>query len=404
MKIGILIASLTPYGAEIAAIRLGEGLKERGMHVSILVTDAPPPMRVENVPVIPILHGGNLNLFQEFLYAPVQYIRLHRLIKKEKIDILISFMERANIFNLTLPGKHRRILTVHIYLKREFKESGIWRRISTTIFYTLFLHRADRLLCVSRASVADFLNMFPIKSDKLGVMRNPCDIEHLLSLAHEPIEAHYRKLFERKVIIHVGQFRKQKGQWYLIRAFKKILETMPDIRLVFLGDGELQSYAETLVNDLGIKDKVYFLGYQMNPLKFMSRATVFAFPSLWEGYPVALVEALICKVPIISADCKSGPRELLAPDTDFSHVAKGIERGQFGILIPPFDGEFKDANAPLTKQELMLAEALLMLLQDDSLQEHYKRLGHQRAEVFGTDHVVEEWMNIFKNLQSQERH
>ena len=78
MKIGILIAGLVPYGAERAAIRLAQGMKEMGIDVSILVTDAPPLIRVENVPVIPMLHGEKLNLFQEFLYAPLQYIRLRR--------------------------------------------------------------------------------------------------------------------------------------------------------------------------------------------------------------------------------------------------------------------------------------------------------------------------------------
>ena len=398
MKIGILIAGLFPYGAERAAIRLAQGMKERGMDVSILVTDAPPPIRVENVPVIPMLHGEKLNLFQEFLYAPIQYIRLRRLIKKEKFDILISFMERANIFNLTLAGSHRRILTVHIYLKRNFKETGVLRRVFTKIFYTLFLHRAERVLCVSKASMDDFANTFHIKPDKLGVIYNPCDIKHLLSLAQEPIEAQYRRLFERDVIINVGRFDKQKGQWYLIRAFKKILNTISDVRLILLGDGELRGYAESLANDLGIRDKVHFLGFQQNPLKFMSRATVFSFPSLWEGYPVALVEALICKAAIVAADCKSGPRELLAPDTDFSQVAEGIEKAKYGILTPPFDGEFKDAQAPLTKEESILAEALLLLLQDTSLRVRYKQVSCQRIDAFRTERIIEEWMDLLKTL------
>jgi glycosyltransferase involved in cell wall biosynthesis len=143
-----------------------------------------------------------------------------------------------------------------------------------------------------------------------------------------------------------GRFTKDKGQWYLIRAFKKILNTIPDVRLVLLGEGKLQGYAKKLTSDLGITDKVHFLGFQQNPFKFISQATVFAFPSLWEGFPVALVEALICKAAVVAADCKSGPRELLAPDTDFAQTSRGIEKSQYGVLIPPFDGEFKDADSP----------------------------------------------------------
>lgn len=402
MKIGILIAELIPYGAERAAIRLAQGMKERGIDVSILVTDAPSPIRVKNVPVIPVLHGENLSLFQKFLYAPVQYIRLRRLIKKEKIDILISFMERANIFNLTLAGSHRRILTVHTFVERSFKECSIVVRISTKILYALFLHRADQILCVSRVLMDDFPNTFPVKSNKLAVMYNPYDIEQIQSLAQEPIEAQFRKLFEDNVIIHVGRFTKDKGQWYLIRAFKEILKTIPDVRLVFLGDGELQSYAEKLTNDLGIIDKVHFLGFQQNPFKFISRATVFSFPSLWEGFPVALVEALVCSTAVVAADCKSGPRELLAPNTDFLRTAQGIEKAEYGILIPPFDGEFKDADSVLTKEESILAEALLLLLQDNSLRERYKQVSCQRTDAFRTDRIIEKWMNLLEKLKLQQ--
>ena len=195
MKIGILIAGLAPYGAQKAAIRLGEGFKKRGIDVTIIVTDAPPPMRVKSVPVVSVLHGSGLNSFQKFLYAPLQHIRLRRLIKKEKFDIVISFMERANIFNLTLPGSQRRILTVHTFVERSFKERSIVVRLSTKILYALFLHRAEQILCVSKVLMDDFPNTFPVKSNKLAVMYNPYDIEQIQSLAQKPIEAQFRKLF-----------------------------------------------------------------------------------------------------------------------------------------------------------------------------------------------------------------
>lgn len=398
MKIGILIAELVPYGAERVAFRLAQGLKDRGADVTILLTDMPTSMEAGDVPIIPMLHGGELNLAEKLFYAPLQYVRLHRTNKKEQFDVLISFMERANIFNLALLGRQKRIVTIHSFLKRSLKERHIIKRVSAKLFYTFFMSRADLATCVSRALMDDFLNTFPIKPDKLEVMYNPCDVEHLLSLAQEPIEAQYRKLFEGNVIIHVGRFSKDKGQWYLIRAFKKILNTIPDVRLVFLGDGELQGYAEKLANDLGIMDKVYFLGLQQNPFKFISQATVFSFPSLWEGFPVALVEALICGVAVVAADCKSGPRELLAPNTDFSLTAQGIEKAEYGILIPPFDGKFKDVDSPLTKEESMLAEALLTLLQDSSLRRHYRHVGYRRADAFRTDQIIEKWMELLKNL------
>ncbi|UCE99388.1 MAG: glycosyltransferase [Planctomycetota bacterium] len=398
MKTAILIARLTPYGAERAAIRLAEGFKKKGIDVTVIVTDTSPAVKVKNVTVIPLLRGSDLNPFQKFIYAPLQYIRLYRLMKREKIGVLISFMERANIFNLALPGRHRRILTIHTFIKRSLKERNIIVRTSTKILYTLFLHRAYQILCVSKALMDDFPNIFPVNSNKLAVMYNPCNIEQIQSLAQQPIETQFHKLFDGNVIIHAGRFTKDKGQWYLIRSFKKILETIPNVELVFLGDGKLRGYAESLAYALGLKDKVHFLGFQQNPFKFISRATVLSFPSLWEGFPVALVEALICGAAIVATDCKSGPRELLAPDTDFSQVAREIEQSKYGILVPPLDGEFKKADAPLTKEEEMLAEALLTLLQDDLLRQHYKQVGYQRTDKFRTDRIVEEWMSVLEKL------
>lgn len=397
MKIGILIAALVPYGGEQAALRLAQGLKNRGADVTIMAIDM-TAVQSEDVPIIPMLHDGELNLVEKLLYAPLQYIRLHRTIKKERFDFLISFMERANIFNLVLPGEQKRIVTIHSFLKRSLQERHIIKRIAAKLFYTFFINRADLTIGVSKALIEDFRNTFPVKSDKLKVIYNPCDIEQMLSLSQEPIDAQYHKLFKGNVIIHVGRFTKDKGQWYLIRAFKKILNTIPDAKLVLLGDGELRGYAEKLTNDLGIADKVHFLGFQQNPFKFMSRATVFSFPSLWEGFPVALVEALICKAAVVAADCKSGPRELLAPDTDFSQTAQSIEKAEYGILIPPFDGEFKDADSPLTEEESMLAEALLTLLQDSSLRQRYKQAGFERIDAFRNDRIMDEWMDVFRKL------
>ena len=75
MKIGILIAGLVPYGAERAAIRLAQGMKERGIDVSILVTDAPSPIKVKNVPVIPQLIRFNVERISEIVHRSFGYAK-----------------------------------------------------------------------------------------------------------------------------------------------------------------------------------------------------------------------------------------------------------------------------------------------------------------------------------------
>lgn len=400
MRIAILIPTLELYGAEGAAVRLAKGLSNRGVDVSLLLTDVSTSVEIDNVRVIPLSFTDGLTLIEEFLYAPIQYLRLCRVLNREKFDIVVSFMERANIFNLALTGKQHRILSVRTSLKRSFKESGITREIFTKLLYKFLIHKADRIIFVSRGSMDDFLDIFDVNRDKVGVIYNPFDIHHMLSLAKEPIEDEYREIFEGPVIIHVGRFTKDKGQWYLIRAFKKILETVPQARLVFLGDGKLRSYAESMASDMGIINKVYFLGFQQNPLKFISRAMVCVLSSLWEGLPNVLIEAMVCKIPVVSSDCKSGPREVLAPDTNMHRTTSRIEKCKFGILIPPFDGQLKKSQIPLSRAESALAEAIVTLLQDESLRHKYQQSCLERTEAFEMSHVIEQWMELFEEVEA----
>ncbi|MHC4109611.1 MAG: glycosyltransferase [Planctomycetota bacterium] len=399
MKIGILISELAPYGAERVTIRLAQGLKKRGVDVIILLTDGSPSIEVEGISLVPMLRGyGGLSLTQKLFYAPVQYIRLYRVIKREKIDILISFMERANIFNIILPGKYRRITSVRDFMSRSIKSRHFIKRLSIKLFYRLFKNRPDLWVGVSKATSSDLTETFGIDPVRVDTMYNPLDLEMVTDLAREQLEDKYRDLLKGNSILHVGRIDEQKGHWYLLRAFWKVLETLPDAKLILLGDGELRGYVESLASDMGIREKVHFLGVQNNPFKFMSRASVFSLSSQWEGLPNVLIEALSCKAAIVAVDCKSGPREILAPETDPAKVAQEIEKAQYGILVPPFDGQFKDAESPLTKEESMLAEALLILLQDNALRQHYKQSCLERVETFEMSNIIEQWMDLLKNL------
>jgi glycosyltransferase involved in cell wall biosynthesis len=93
-----------------------------------------------------------------------------------------------------------------------------------------------------------------------------------------------------------------------------------------LGEGELRTELEALVRRLAVGDHVSMPGFNQNPYAYMASADVFAMSSISEGLPGALIEALACGAPIVSTDCKSGPKEILAD-------------GKFGLLVPVGDIE-----------------------------------------------------------------
>jgi glycosyltransferase involved in cell wall biosynthesis len=237
------------------------------------------------------------------------------------------------------------------------------------------------------------------------VIYNPYPIDEIGELANESLGS-YEEIFKEPILITAGRLTKQKGQWYLLRVFKALKEKHKDLKLVILGEGELKDYLVKLSEELGLKTyvwdrdalsesfDVYFLGFQKNPFKLIARSKLFVFPSLWEGFPNALVEAMACGVCVVSSDCRSGPREILAPNTDFNYQTQKPEFAEYGVLIPVFEVKYKSAEEPLGEKEIMWVETIDKLLEDESLRKNYSEKAKQRAEDFSIEKIVQEWKEI----------
>ena len=129
------------------------------------------------------------------------------------------------------------------------------------------------------------------------------------------------------------------------------------------------------VSDLGMNDKVIFCGFDNNPFKYVSRSDCFVLSSDVEGFPNVLIEALACGKPVISTDCSSGPRELLAPATDLHHRAiNNYEIGEYGILTPVND-------------VIALAAAMKKMYEDSALRNRFSEIAAGRAQQFDVDEI-----------------
>jgi glycosyltransferase involved in cell wall biosynthesis len=138
--------------------------------------------------------------------------------------------------------------------------------------------------------------------------------------AHQPLEHPWFQAGQPPVILGVGRLEEQKDFPTLLKAFA-LLRKKVNARLVILGEGKLRAVLETLIQELGIENHVQLAGFTSNPYAFMKRADVFVLSSVLEGLPTVLIEAMALGTPVVSTDCKSGPKEI-------------TEHAGYGTLVP----------------------------------------------------------------------
>ena len=322
--------------------------------------------------------------FNYFWKVPVCFVRYLHLLRKNKPDISLSFVELENIVNLLCrPFNSSTKAIISFRTSPVSATFPVYFQLFYKVLVYLSKYLADLIIVNSEDVKRILVNQFGIVESKISVIYNPKDITSIHKCASEELTESFFNTTE-PILINVGRLSDQKGQWHLLRVFSQIIKTTP-ARLVICGDGPLDSYLKSLTKELCIEDSVLFTGWCENPHKYVSKSTVFVLSSLYEGLPNALIEALICGCPSVSSDCKTGPAELL-------------ENGKYGLLSQDLDGIKYDANAPLSESERDLYEKILLLLNDTELQEKFRVRSKERALLFEKDGRMKEYADAFNSV------
>ena len=318
--------------------------------------------------------------------------------------VTISHLEGPNFANMLTVMGGRRVLFVHNRISQSYPGHGARDKVMRYLCHRLY-SRANTVVAVSSGVEQELVQSFGIDQAKVRVLPNPVDIEAIEQAAGCRYGDYRDLLCEARYVISVASLTKQKNHEQMLRAYARLISSSQDcasIKLVLLGDGPLRSELQNLCQQLGLRffdaeqsggldsdAQVYFLGFQENPYPLISRAQLLLMTSLWEGLPIALLEAMSLGIPSVVSDCSEGIRDLWqlpAADIDNRKEDPLTLETPFGVLMPLSIDDSKVAED--------WAQEVEKLLCDPVQRARCANACRRRANDYDIDRVAELWNHL----------
>lgn len=368
MKIAFFIGQLGHGGAENVVATLTSQLALRG-HNILLVSHLKNQFYkvAEEVNLIDVrtwqydTYEGSLvvRLYKKAANRIRDFINIQRIIKQEKPDIVISFLQ-GWLWQLII------ICTGRVPLICAERNAMIRPVHKNFLIKQVFYRMAYGVQVMSRHDKAWLRNRYK----RIYPMPNP--------LRFDPLDKdYYDSLFEnRKNILACGRVHPQKGFEKLITAFSKIATSYPEWSIDICGymeEGEYSKKLQELIRQLGLQERIHFLGVRKDVDKVMQEHSVFCLSSQNEGFPNVLSEAMANGMACVSFDIVTGPSEI-------------INDGLDGVIV-------EDQNIDA------LAEGLSMVLGDKNLRYSLGSHAIENIKRFSRDKIVNKWEAFFSKIE-----
>lgn len=257
---------------------------------------------------IPVIALGRM---RHRRFDPLIIRDLARLLRDRRIDIVHTHLYHGGLYGRLAAwraGVPARLATFHnVYPVRR------WRR---HLVNRLLARLTDRVLAVSAAVRDDLIHHDGLNPGEVAVLENAIEVDAFQGDRGEGRRALGLPL-DAFVIGTIGKLETQKGHRFLLEAFGAIRDQVPGARLVIVGAGKLDSSLRDLAGVFGLADAVQFPGLRSDIPRVLASLDVFALPSLWEGLPIVLLEAMAAGLPVVATRVGGIPDVLVDGETGF---------------------------------------------------------------------------------------
>ena len=252
------------------------------------------------------------------LFNPIALWRLTRLLRRERVTILQTHGARANFYGRIagrLAGVPIIISTVHNSLK-DYEVSLLTRWFYITAL-RLTLPLVHRIICVSNSNRRDQIDECPAAAARIQTVYNGVDP---LAFPSQPNRQKVREelgIVSGPVLVMIARLAEAKGHCFLLQALPNLIKAWPNLCCVFVGDGELREHLQCLAVELAVERSCCFLGVREDIADILAAADVVVLPSLSEGFPFVLLEALAMGCPVVASRVNGIPELIEDHKTGF---------------------------------------------------------------------------------------
>lgn len=370
MRIGI-VCYPTFGGSGVVATELGMALADKGHEVHFITYNQ--PVRLDFISHNLHFHEVALEEYPLFQYQPYE------------LALSTKMVETVSQHNLEVLHVHYAI--PHAYAaymaKKMLKDQGIKVKVVTTLHGTditlvgshptyktaveFSINKSDEVTAVSASLKEDTLRLFNIEKD-IKVVYNFIDGSKYEIADQEECKRSALAEEGEKILTHISNFRPVKRVLDVVEIFNKVQKELPS-KLLMVGDGPERSKAEQLVRELGISDKVIFLGNSNEVAKLLCYSDVFLLPSETESFGLAALEAMAANTVVISSNTGGLPEVNI--------------HGETGFLSNLGDVEDMAKNA-------------IAILRDDVKLLEMKQKAKEHTKLFSLEKVLPQYENIYK--------